>query len=650
LGAAALVFAVLGSAVTPFFLLGLLIVGALAYGLWASGAATVSVADAEGQIRACCAALGLDQQQVDAAAVDRLLEELAGGFRQVQLWQEAQARCGRAQAAKDSAEATAQETRTKWQGLVRDSGFSAEPSPETVLSLLPTIAGVQQKLADAERLAAEIGKRESRLDVAWGKLLATGLLPDAPTAFSVEALDRVLARQAAAAGALASASRRTKELGKEVQTRDEEAKEALAALAARRKELATAEQEWRDWLAARGFQHTLTPATARDALDTVRDAWKHMQTLAALAEEQRRHERIIEEVNRAVGDLLKVLERQKGTQDVDTVIEALVEESAANDEKHVEAREKANRAVELEKKLERATEHEADCEKRLDEYLRAHGAESVEALREAISGAVRRQELQETCDRIFRALRSVLDTPDNDCVRTVFTSANYDVLADDLADREADLHEHETQREQARNERAEVRERLARLASSDDIARLRQEQESVRAEMDALAIEWARAALANRLLQEAKQTFEQERQPQVLREASTFFRLLTNDRYQGVFSPLGGERELRALLPDHDYRTPEQLSRGTVEQLYLALRFGFLADSADKGTALPVIMDEILVNFDPTRGKAAANAIGQLADTHQILYFTCHPSTAELLQEHANASLVHVRDGEFQPA
>jgi len=69
------------------------------------------------------------------------------------------------------------------------------------------------------------------------------------------------------------------------------------------------------------------------------------------------------------------------------------------------------------------------------------------------------------------------------------------------------------------------------------------------------------------------------------------------------------------------------LSRGTAEQLYLALRFGYIRDYAASSLPVPVIFDDILVNFDPERRKNACQAIANLAETCQVLYFTCHPQT-----------------------
>ena len=86
-------------------------------------------------------------------------------------------------------------------------------------------------------------------------------------------------------------------------------------------------------------------------------------------------------------------------------------------------------------------------------------------------------------------------------------------------------------------------------------------------------------------------------------------------------------------------RVTEQLSRGTAEQLYLALRFGLIEEFAQHAEPLPVVMDDILVNFDADRADRAASSIRDLAARHQVLYFTCHPWTAELLDPDGQRTL-----------
>jgi uncharacterized protein YhaN len=87
------------------------------------------------------------------------------------------------------------------------------------------------------------------------------------------------------------------------------------------------------------------------------------------------------------------------------------------------------------------------------------------------------------------------------------------------------------------------------------------------------------------------------------------------------------------ITPDGTTKTPDKLSRGTREQLYLALRFGLIQQFAEQETSLPVIVDEVLVNFDPKRARKAAEAFAELARTNQVLVFTCHPTMTELFTD-----------------
>jgi uncharacterized protein YhaN len=73
------------------------------------------------------------------------------------------------------------------------------------------------------------------------------------------------------------------------------------------------------------------------------------------------------------------------------------------------------------------------------------------------------------------------------------------------------------------------------------------------------------------------------------------------------------------------------------------LRLGYLQDVAEKKRNLPVIMDDILVNFDPGRAKSALQAILQLSKSMQLLYFTCHPQIVEMIKELSGGSVSGVR-------
>jgi uncharacterized protein YhaN len=139
-------------------------------------------------------------------------------------------------------------------------------------------------------------------------------------------------------------------------------------------------------------------------------------------------------------------------------------------------------------------------------------------------------------------------------------------------------------------------------------------------------------AVASQLLGSAQERYAKERQPDVVRKAGELFEAMTGGRYVNLNVPLG-EGRIEVFDARADARTSEILSRGTAEQLYLAIRLGLIAQLGDVGAGLPVLMDDVLVNFDPERRRGAAEAIASLASERQIVFFTCHPETADLFAE-----------------
>ena len=101
----------------------------------------------------------------------------------------------------------------------------------------------------------------------------------------------------------------------------------------------------------------------------------------------------------------------------------------------------------------------------------------------------------------------------------------------------------------------------------------------------------------------------------------------TDGRYPRIIAPLGKPIEGARASDGKQVGIPA-LSRGTSEQLYLALRFGLVEHFVEtSGEPLPIVMDDILVNFDDDRAARAARSIEALAQTCQVIYFTCHPTT-----------------------
>jgi uncharacterized protein YhaN len=165
---------------------------------------------------------------------------------------------------------------------------------------------------------------------------------------------------------------------------------------------------------------------------------------------------------------------------------------------------------------------------------------------------------------------------------------------------------------------------LSAWENDDELARLRIEEEALRARVAELATRYAADRLTLALLARARRRFEEEQQPRVVQLASEHFAALTGGRYRRVFIPTGEERELRVGDGERDW-SAAQLSRGTREQLYLAFRLAVVRDFGETRGALPLIVDDVLVNFDPERARGAIRLLARLSTQHQVIAFTCHP-------------------------
>ncbi len=203
------------------------------------------------------------------------------------------------------------------------------------------------------------------------------------------------------------------------------------------------------------------------------------------------------------------------------------------------------------------------------------------------------------------------------------------------------IREVEEEQGDLRQEQGRIERDLEALISEEESSQLRLRRESIVEQLRDRAEEWAKLAFAQELLDRTNQKFEMDRQPRVVQNAQGFFSRMTGERYKRVYVPTG-ERAVTVEDTNGAHKSPRELSRGTREQLFLALRFGLVTEFGEHAERLPVVVDEVLVNFDPKRAPLAAESFALLSKTNQVLVFTFHPDTARLFEEVADAQIVEI--------
>ncbi|MBU9720732.1 MULTISPECIES: AAA family ATPase [Bacillaceae] len=141
-------------------------------------------------------------------------------------------------------------------------------------------------------------------------------------------------------------------------------------------------------------------------------------------------------------------------------------------------------------------------------------------------------------------------------------------------------------------------------------------------ELQTLAKRWAVYSVSKLIIRQVKSVYEKERQPAVIKRAEQLFHHLTEGSYTRLYAPLGEQRFILERQ-DGERFEPSQLSRGTCELLYLALRFS-LASLNEGKVNFPIFMDETLVNMDKNRRANVITLLKDLSKSRQIIVFTCH--------------------------
>ncbi len=172
--------------------------------------------------------------------------------------------------------------------------------------------------------------------------------------------------------------------------------------------------------------------------------------------------------------------------------------------------------------------------------------------------------------------------------------------------------------------RGEVNQEMKQLAENRGFSAARLQLACVEEKIKLAIEKWRGLAVTACLLESIREAYETERQPETLSEASVYLESLTEGKYSRIWTPLG-KNELRIDDRHGKPMSLDVLSRGTREAVFLSLRLALVAAYGRRGVNLPMILDDVLVNLDLERARAAVQLLCQFAkEGRQLLFFTCH--------------------------
>ncbi|WP_440896294.1 AAA family ATPase [Amphibacillus sp. Q70] len=134
------------------------------------------------------------------------------------------------------------------------------------------------------------------------------------------------------------------------------------------------------------------------------------------------------------------------------------------------------------------------------------------------------------------------------------------------------------------------------------------------------AKKWLTYQLALKQIEKTKEIFQTSYLPVVLDKTAKLLAKMTNHRYVKVEFDQE-QQQLYLLTEDGEPYQVNELSQGTLDQLFIAIRLAISSWLAQH-ISLPFLIDDGFVHFDSQRQKQVHEILDELKDLHQVIYFT----------------------------
>lgn len=400
-----------------------------------------------------------------------------------------------------------------------------------------------------------------------------------------------------------------------------------------RGEFDLARRRWQEALRTLGLPRKLTPKQVRDLVnrhDYVGEIERRLENRYEEYEGRRRElEALMGRIGQLVADANLTLPTENPIEQVRALAEKVREQDArlkSREALRVQARQLRRKRAKYQATIRR-------LKHRREETLRQVGAKDEHEFRRRAAEIARagllRREFESLCREIDVAIAG--HCPEQ-AIGDLVEGNRSDQLEQRYQQLEKRLETAEAKLRERYEKRGRLNEQLKSLAEDQRPASLQLELSMVETRLEEAMHRWRVLAVASRILKTVRTAYERERQPETLREASGYLERLTEGRYLRVWTPLDDD----VLLVDDregNSRPIELLSQGGREQLFLCLRLALANSFARRGAQLPLVFDDVLVNFDNQRAKAAVAVLNDFAAAgHQVLVFTCHEHILKLFK------------------
>ena len=286
--------------------------------------------------------------------------------------------------------------------------------------------------------------------------------------------------------------------------------------------------------------------------------------------------------------------------------------------------------------LEAARQQQIQVDALLQPLRVAAGIDDMALLGPAIARSEERRQIEHEIQRIETALREAGDGHSIESLRTEAASIEPDQLQVELNRLGTEAGQIVEDISRLGAQHGQLKAAFDALNGSDAAARAATRMQEAAAGMAEAAERYLRLKTAARLLQWSMERFRQTRQGPMLARASEIFQALTLGSFSRLLVDADSHDSPRLVSIRADGNKPVEvpgLSEGTRDQLYLALRLAALDQQASQGSRMPLIADDLFINFDDRRTAAGLDVLGEVSRRMQVILLTHHDHLVPLARQ-----------------
>ena len=421
--------------------------------------------------------------------------------------------------------------------------------------------------------------------------------------------------------------------GSQIQITDLTENNLTKRLDERRSEYEKLATEWRSFLASIDLDENLSPNGAKEVIESIKNIRANLSVYDDLVARIERMQNTIDEVTKLHDEVAQCIDQTLITRDISANIEVMVKVLEEAETKKLQKGSADRNISEVTKKMSGLKNSRDDIEKKLRDYLSSFAIADENDFRRKFAIFIKRNELDRSINEYKRTMQTTVGIGEH------FTNFIESISLTNPEEIQYQLDELDSQREEISEKSAEMNRKIGELnveieqiSSGNDLLTKQSEAELIKQQLRDFSRDWIKSQIGLFVLESAITKYETTRQPEVVIAAEGFFGSITGDNYPTIIKRIDSE-DLEILHTSGSSKGLMEMSRGTREQLYLAMRLGLIQEYEKRSESMPVIMDDILANFDDDRGPLAIQSIKKFAENRQVIILTCHKNTYDIYRE-----------------